>query len=93
MLLGAVVQVALHPAALGVAAGHDAGPGLAQLVGLLAQLVQGGLQRGVELDVVEGEADLAGQLGQHAVVLLGEGVRRRPGVRTTMQAEQLAARG
>ena len=33
------------------------------------QLVEASLQRGVELHVVEGEADLAGELGEHAVVL------------------------
>ena len=76
VLLGAVVQVAFDPAAFGVPAGDDAGPRFAQLVRLLAQRVQRGLQRGVELGVVEGQADLAGQLGQHAVVLLGEGVAR-----------------
>ena len=75
MLLGAVVQVALDPAALGVAAGDDAGPRRAQLVRLLAQLVQRGLQGRVQLRVVEGQTDLAGELGEHAVVLLGEGVR------------------
>ena len=90
VLLGAVVQVALDPAALGVAGRDDAGPRFAQLVGLLAQLIQGGLQGGVELHVVEGEADLAGQLGQHAVVLLGEGVRLGRAFHHD-QAEQLAA--
>ena len=81
MLLGAVVQVALDPAALGVAAGHDAGPGLAQLVGLLAQLVEGRLQGGVELGVVERQADLAGQVGEDPVVVLGERVARPPAAR------------
>ena len=74
MLLGAVVQVALDAAALGVAAGHDARPRLAQLVGLLAHLVERGLQRGVELRVVQREPDLARQLGEHPVVVLGEGL-------------------
>ena len=64
VLLGPVVEVALDPAPLGVAAGHDPGPRLAQLVGLLAQLVQRGLQGGVELGVVEGQPDLAGQVGR-----------------------------
>ena len=76
MLLRAVVQVALDPAPFRVARCHDPRAGLAQLVGLLAQLVERGLQRGVELGVVQGEADLAGQLGEHPVVLVGE--RRRP---------------
>ena len=89
MLLRAVVQVALHPAALGVAAGHDAGPGLAQLVGLLAQLVQRGLQRGVQPRVVHCQADLPGQLGQHPVVLVGERVGGGGPLRDD-QPEQLA---
>ena len=72
VLLGAVVQVALDLAALGVAGGHDAGTrGLQVLVGPL-QVLEALLQRGVELHVVQGEADLAGQLGEHPVVLLGE---------------------
>ncbi len=75
VLLGPVVQVALHPAALRVAAGHDAGPGFTELVRLPPELVQGGLQCRVETDVVERQASLAGQLGEHPLVLLGEGVR------------------
>ena len=39
---------------------------------VLAQLVERGLQGGVELHVVQRQADLAGQLGEHPVVLLGE---------------------
>jgi hypothetical protein len=89
MLLRPVVQVAFHPAAFGVPAGDDAGPRFAQLVRLLAQRVQRGLQRGVELGVVEGQAGLAGQLGQHAVVLVGEGVRAG-GPFHHDEAEQLA---
>ena len=92
VLLGAVVEVALDPAPLGVAAGDDPGPRLAQVVGLLAQLVERGLERGVELGVVEGQADLAGQVGEHAVVVLGEGVRAA-GALDHDQPEQLAARG
>ena len=75
VLLGAVVQVALDAAALGVAARHDACPRRAKLVGLAAQLVEGCLQRGVELGVVQREADLARELGEHAVVLFAERVR------------------
>ena len=41
VLLGAVVEVALDPPALGVAAGHNAGPGLPQCVGLLAAARRG----------------------------------------------------
>ena len=74
VLLGAVVQVALDLAALGVAGGHDAGARRAQVVVGQAQVLEALLERRVELHVVEGEADLAGQLGEHAVVLVGEGV-------------------
>ena len=56
MLLGAVVQVALDLAPLGVGGGDDAGPGQPQLLGLALQLVEGLLQGRVELHVVEGEA-------------------------------------
>ena len=73
-LLGAVVQVALELAALSVPAGHDPGAGLAQRLGLRAQLVERVLQSRVELGVVERKTDLAGQVGQHAVVLVGEAV-------------------
>ena len=92
VLLGPVVQVPLHPAAFGVAAGHDASPGFAQLLRLLAQRVQGRLQGRVEPGVVEGQAGLAGQLGQHPVVLLGEDVGP-VGPLGDDEAEQLAARG
>ncbi len=74
ILLCPVMQVALHPAALGVTACHDPGPGFAQRVGLLAQFVQGGRQSRIELRIVAGQADLPGQFGEHAVVFLGEGV-------------------
>ena len=47
-------EPALHPAPLGVAAGHDAGAGFAQLVRLAPQLVQRGLQCRVQPHVVEG---------------------------------------
>ena len=77
VLLRAVMEVALHPAPLGVRGGHDPRPGLAQLVGLLAQLVEGRLQRGVQPGVVQRQADLAGQLGEHPVVLGGERVAVR----------------
>ncbi len=43
-----------------------------ELCGLTPDLVERRLQRRVELDVVEGEADLAGKLGEHAVLLLTE---------------------
>ena len=57
-----------------------------------ADLVEGGLQRGVELDVVQRQADLAGQLGEHAVVLLGEGVTVGRALDDD-EAEQLAGVG
>ena len=89
VLLGAVVEVALDLAALGVAGGDDAGTGGAQvLVGAL-QVLEALLQRGVELHVVEREADLAGELGEDAVVLLGE-VVAVGGALDHEQAEQLA---
>ena len=81
VLLGAVVQVALDAAALGVPAGHDARPRLAQRVGLLAHLVERGLQRRVQLRVVEGEADLTRQVGEHPVVVLRERARPAPTAR------------
>ena len=89
VLLGAVVEVALDLAALGVAGGHDAGArGAEVLVGLL-EVLEALLQGRVELHVVQGQADLAGQLGEHAVVLLGELVAvGRP--LDHEQAEQLA---
>ena len=89
VLLGAVVEVALDLAPLGVAGRDDAGARGAQvLVGAL-QVLEALLERGVELDVVEGEADLAGQLGEHAVVLVGE-VVAVGGALDHEQAEQLA---
>ena len=69
VLLGAVVEVALDLAPGRVGGGHDAGPGRLQLVGLAPHLVEGLLQGGVELDVVQGQPDLAGQLGEHGVVV------------------------
>ena len=58
----------------------------------VAQLVERCLQRGVELHVVQREADLAGQLGEDPVVVLGERRRRRR-ARDDDEAEQLAAVG
>ena len=68
VLLRAVVQVALDAAALGVGRLDDAGARRAELVGLAAHLVERLLQRGVELHVVQREADLAGELGEREVV-------------------------
>ena len=72
VLLGAVVQVAFELAPLGVAGGHDARPRLLQLSVAELQLVEAGLERGVELHVVQRQRDLAGELGQHPVLRLGE---------------------
>jgi hypothetical protein len=72
VLLGAVVQVALDPSPFGVAARDDARARGAQFVGLAAQLVERTLQRGVELGVVHRQSHLAGELGQHPVVLLAK---------------------
>jgi FtsX-like permease family len=74
VLLRAVVQVALNATAFGVRTRHDPGPGAAQLVGLLTQLVEGGREGGVQPGVVQREADLAGELGEDTVVLGGERV-------------------
>ena len=77
MLLGAVVEVALDPAAALVGGGDDAGPGGDELRVAHLQLVEACLQRGVEAHVVQGEAELAGELAEHPVLLLVEvGVRR-----------------
>ena len=72
VLLGAVVEVALELAPLGVAGRDDAGPRLLQLVVAQLQLVEAGLQGGVELHVVQRQGDLAGELGEHVVLGLGE---------------------
>ena len=88
VLLGAVVEVALDLAPLGVAGGHDAGTRGAQVVVGALQVLEALLQRGVELHVVEGEPDLAGQLGEHPVVLVGE-VVAVGGALDHEQAEQL----
>ena len=47
-------------------------------------LVERLLQRGVELHVVQREADLAGELGEHAARRPRRTRRRRPGARTTI---------
>ena len=78
VLLGAVVQVAFELAPLGVAGGHDAGTRVLQLLVADAQLVEAGLERGVELHVVQRQADLAGDLGEHGVLGLGEGLAVGP---------------
>ena len=75
MLLCAVVQVPLDPPPLPVAGGHDPGPGLLQGDRLPADLVERLLQRGVEPDVVQGQPDLAGQVGEHAFLVGVEELR------------------
>ena len=72
VLLGAVVQVALDLATRVVGRGDDTGPRGPQLEVPLAQLVERRLQGRVESDVVQGQAERAGQFGQSAVVLFGE---------------------
>ena len=92
MLLGAVVQVALDLSAGLVGGGHHAGPGGDQLLVAAPQLFEAGLERGVEAHVVQGETDLAGQVDEDPVLLLGE---RRP-VAAALdddEAEQLAEVG
>ncbi len=89
MLLGAVVQVPLHPAPLRIATGHDPSPRGTQLVGLAAELVERGLQGSVQLGVVKSQSDLASKLGQDAVVLLRE-ADRTLGARDHDRPEQLA---
>ncbi len=89
MLLRAIVEVAFDPSALCVTAGHNAGPGFAQGIRLLAQFVQGGLQCRVELRVVKCETHLPGQVGEHTIVILGEEVVSR-GPFDDDQSEELA---
>ena len=69
VLLGPVVEVALDLAPGRVGRGHDAGPRRPQLVGLAPDLVERFLEGGVELDVVQRQADLTGELGEHGVVV------------------------
>ena len=90
MLLGAIVEVAFQLAPLGVAGRHDASPRVLQLVVALLQLLQAGLQGGVELEVVQRQGDLTGELGEHVVLCLGERLAvMRAGHRD--DPEQLAA--
>ena len=79
VLLRAVVQVALDPAPRLVGRGHDAQPRRLELLVALLQRLEAGLQRGVEPHVVQREPDLARELGQDALGLVGERdrVRRR----------------
>ena len=90
VLLRAVVQVALDATSLRVARFDDASAGGAQLVGLALHLVERLLQRGVELHVVQREADLARQLGERLVVVLVER-QRAVGAAHDDHAEQLPA--
>jgi len=74
VLLRAVVEVALEAPAGRVARSHDPGARLLQRPGLAPDLVERFLQRGVEPYVVQREADLPGEVGQHALVLGPEGL-------------------
>ena len=74
------------------AAVDDAAPGGLQLLVALPQRLEAGLQGRVELHVVERQADLAGELGEHALVLVGEGVRVRRALDHD-EPEQLAGVG
>ena len=56
MLLGAIVEVAFQLAPLGVAGRHDASPRVLQLLVALLQLLQAGLQGGVELRLCSARA-------------------------------------
>ena len=69
VLLGAVVEVAFDLAPAGVGRSDDAGSGFLELVGLPPHLLERRLERGVQLDVVEGHTDLAGQLGHYLLVV------------------------
>ena len=75
VLLRAVVEVALDPAPGLVGGSDDAQPGGLELRVALLQGLEAGLERRVEPDVVQREADLARELGQHALGLVGEGDR------------------
>ena len=89
VLLRAVVEVALDLAARLVGRGDDARTRHAQLVVGDAQIVERGLQRGVEPRVVERERDRTGELGEHPILFVGE--RRVAGAaRADDEPEQLA---
>jgi hypothetical protein len=75
VLLGTVVDVAFDPPAFGVGCGHDAASRGLQGLGLPPDLVERGLERGVQSNVVEGQTDLPGQVTQKAFVLRGERLR------------------
>ena len=92
VLLGPVVQVALDLAPGLVGRGDDAGARGLELARLAPHLVERGLQRGVELHVVQGEPDLTGELGEHAVVLVVEALGPRCPPRHD-QPEELARVG
>ena len=78
LLLRAVVEVALDAAPLGVRRRDDAGAGGSDLLGLPLHLVERRLELRVEPDVVQSEADLPGELGEHALVELAEGLATGP---------------
>ena len=89
MLLRAVVQVAFDLAPRLVGRRDDAGARRAEFVVGDAQVVERRLQRGVERGVVQRERDLAREVGEHALVLVGERWLLA-GARAQHDAEQLA---
>ena len=72
LLLGAVVEVALDPATLGVGRSDDACSRLPQLLGPARQLLERRPQLRIELGVAEREADLPSELVQDILVLAAE---------------------
>ena len=83
MLLGPVVEVPLDTAPLRVRRRDDARPRDPQLVGLPSELIERGLERRSEPDIVQGQPDLLGERGQQALVLA---IKRR-GFRRALDAD------
>src|ERR1017187_7327566 len=69
MLLGAVMQVALHASTFRVATRDDAGSRGAQFVGLATKFIHRTLKCRVELRVMKGESDLSGEVREHSVII------------------------
>ena len=88
VLLGAVVQVAFDRATGLVAGGHDAASRTLQLVGLTPHLVERGLERGVEPDVVHRDTELPRELDHRALILRRERFRTH-GAFHQQESEQL----
>jgi hypothetical protein len=72
MLLGAVVQVAFDRPARIIRRRDHPQPGRLQLGVALSQFVERFLQRGVQPDVVQGQAELPGQVHQQPLVVRAE---------------------